>query len=114
MEEVVCMDVLEALHDLEQDALDASGVQAFVIASFHELVEVAIHILHADVKFLAERVQEDVKCGNEVLVRRQGPEEDDFAELQTRRERFKTLLHRLDGDLEWKGKLGTVRNDDKE
>lgn len=64
------VNVLESLHDLEQNALDARVVKAFVISGLHQLVQIAFHILHADMELLSERVQEDVKCRNEVLVGR--------------------------------------------
>jgi hypothetical protein len=60
MEEVMSMDMLQALHDLEQNALDAAIIEALVLASLHELVQIAVHILHADMELLAERIKKDI------------------------------------------------------
>jgi len=93
------VDVLETLHDLKQDALDAGVVQDFVVPRLHQLVEIPLHILHADVQLLAEGVQEDVEGWDEVGVGGQSPEEYHFSQLQAWGEGFKCLLHRLDGNL---------------
>lgn len=50
-------------------------------------------------ELLTERVEEDIQRRHEVLVNGKGSEEDDLAKLQTGRERFEVLLHRLDGNL---------------
>jgi hypothetical protein len=85
VEKVVRVDMLEALHNLEEDALDAGVVEALVVAGLHQLVEVTLHVLHADVQLLAVGVQEDVEGGDEVRMLREGAEKDDLAELQTGR-----------------------------
>lgn len=66
MEEVMRVDVFEALHNLEEDTLHASVVETLVIASLHQLVEVTLHVLHGDMELLSERIQEDVEGGNQV------------------------------------------------
>jgi hypothetical protein len=66
VEEVVRVDVFEALHDLEEDALHTSVIETLVIASLHQLVEVTLHVLHGDMELLGERIQEDVEGGNQV------------------------------------------------
>ena len=68
VEEVVLVDVLEARDDLEEDALDGGAVQALVVARLHELVEVAVHVLHGNVQLLAHGIQEDVEGGHKVGV----------------------------------------------
>jgi len=60
MEEVILVDVLKAGQNLKQDTFDCSVVQSFVLACLDQLVEIAIHELHGDVKLLAEWIQEDV------------------------------------------------------
>ncbi len=52
MEEIVIVDVVETCKNLEKYALDARAIQAPVVSCFHELVEIAIHMLHTDVKLL--------------------------------------------------------------
>jgi hypothetical protein len=49
VEEVVGVDVLETLHDLEQDALDTCVVEILVVSGLHQLVQVALHVLHGNV-----------------------------------------------------------------
>lgn len=63
------MDMVETGHDLVEDALDSSGIHTLVVTGLHELVEVTIHVLHADVKFSAQRVEEDVESGNKMGMR---------------------------------------------
>jgi uncharacterized OB-fold protein len=76
------VDVFQTLHNLEEDALDATVVETLVVASLHQLVQVALHVLHGDMELLGERVQEDVEGGNKVRVVWQCAEEDDFTKLQ--------------------------------
>lgn len=64
MEEVVGVYVLKSLHDLKQYALDTGVVKTFVIPGLHQLVKVALHVLHANVELLAEGIQEDVQSRN--------------------------------------------------
>ena len=66
VEEVVCMDVLQTLHNLIQDALDAAVVQTLVVTSLHQLIQVSLHILHGDVKLLGEGIEEDIKSWDEM------------------------------------------------
>jgi hypothetical protein len=66
MEEVMRVNVFEALHNLEEDALHTSVIETLVVASLHQLVEVPLHVLHGDMELLSERIQEDVKGGNQV------------------------------------------------
>lgn len=49
VEEVVGVDVFEAGEDLDEDALDAGAVKDLVITLLHELIQVDVHVLHADV-----------------------------------------------------------------
>ena len=96
------VDVFKAMHDLEQNALDAAIVQALVVASLHQLVEIALHVFHANVEFLAVGVQEDVEGRDEVRVLRDRSQKDDFSELEAWRQGLEGLLHGFDGDLERK------------
>jgi hypothetical protein len=66
MEEVMRVNVFEALHNLEEDALHTSVIETLVVASLHQLVEVTLHVLHGDMELLSERIQKDVKGGNQV------------------------------------------------
>jgi hypothetical protein len=68
MEEVMGMDMLKALQDLEENALDASTIEALVVAGFHQLVEVTVHVFHANVKLLAEGIEEYIQCRNKMLM----------------------------------------------
>jgi hypothetical protein len=81
VEKVVSVDVLQALHDLEKNALDAGIVQALVVAGLHQLIKVAFHVLHRNMEFLRVRVEKDVKRWDEMRVRRQRPQEDNFPKL---------------------------------
>lgn len=83
MEEIVGMDMFQALHDLEEDALHSSIVQALVISRLHQLIQITFHVLHADVQLLAERVQEDVESRDQMSVGRERPQEDNLSQLQT-------------------------------
>lgn len=49
MKEVMIMDVVKTGQDLKKNTLDAATVQAFVLTCFHQLVQIPIHMLHADV-----------------------------------------------------------------
>ena len=91
--------MLEALHNLEENALDTGVVEALVVASLHKLVEVTLHIFHSNMKLLRVRVQEDIEGRYEVGVIRNGAKENDFAKLETGLKRLKGLFHRLDGNL---------------
>ena len=73
VEEVVIVDVVEAAENLIQDAFDAAAIQAFMISGLHQLVQIAIHILHADVQFLGHRIQEDVESWHQMGVCRERP-----------------------------------------
>jgi len=84
VKEVVGVDMLEALHNLEQDALDAPIIKRLVIPRLHQLVQIPLHVLHADVQLFAERVQENVEGRDKVGVIWQGPEKDDFSKFQAR------------------------------
>lgn len=91
----MCMNVLQALHYLKENAFDTAYVETFVIPGLHQLIKIAIHVLHGDVELLAERIQEDIQGWDKVVMRRKRSEEDDFSELQTRSKGFEVLLHRL-------------------
>jgi hypothetical protein len=69
VEELACVNVLQSCEDLEEDALDAVGVQRLVVSGLHQLVQVSIHVLHGNVKPPAVWVQEDVQSRYEVRVR---------------------------------------------
>jgi len=60
MEELAVMNVFQPRQYLEQDALYTVRIHWLVVPCLHELVEVAIHELHGDVKPPAVGVQEDV------------------------------------------------------
>ena len=68
MEEVVIMDMVETGQDLEKNAFDAAAVQAFVLTSFHKLVQISIHVLHTDMQLLGRWIQEDLESRNEMRV----------------------------------------------
>lgn len=93
------VNVLEAGEDLEQDALDTGAIERLMVASFHQLVQVAVHVLHDDVQLLAKRVEEDVVRRYQMWVVRQRLQEDDFSELRALVEAVERLLHGLDGNL---------------
>lgn len=76
------VDMIQAGKYLEQDALHASAVHALMIACFHQLVQIPIHILHAYVKFLAQRIKEDIESRNKMRMCRQRSQEDDFSEFK--------------------------------
>lgn len=99
MKEFVSVNVIQSGENLEQDALHARAVKGFVIPRLHELVEVSIHILHADVEFLGEWIKKDVQSGHEMGMNREGAQENHLAKLQTRCKGLKSLLHRLDCNL---------------
>lgn len=66
MEEVVGVNVFKTLHDLIENALDTRVVEALVISRLHQLVKVALHVLHANMQLLAVGIQENVESRNEV------------------------------------------------
>jgi hypothetical protein len=75
--------VFQTGENLTKDTLDAGAVERLVVARLHQLVQVAIHVLHGDVKLLAHWVEEDVVRGHEMGVVREGLQKDDFTQLQT-------------------------------
>lgn len=77
----MCVDVFQSLHDLEKDALDTRNVKTFVVSSFHELVKIAIHIFHSNVKLLGEGVEENVQCRHEMLMIRKRSQKYDLSKL---------------------------------
>jgi len=79
MEEVVGVDVLESLHDLKQNALDAAIVETLVVSRLHQLVEVPFHIFHGDVELLGEGVEEDIQGRDQMGVCWQCSQEDNLA-----------------------------------
>lgn len=99
VEEAMRVDVVEAGEDLVENALDDPSIQVFVVSRLHQLVQVAIHVLHGDVEFLRQRVEEDIESRHEVSMIGQCTQEDHFAKLHARSEGLKCLLHRLDCDL---------------
>jgi hypothetical protein len=60
VKEMVCMNMLQPLHDLEEYAFDTACVQTFVVSGLHQLIQIAVHVLHGNVELLAEGIQEDV------------------------------------------------------
>ena len=54
------VNMLQTLHDLEQDALDTPSIKTFVVAGLHKLIKITIHILHTNMEFLAERVEKNI------------------------------------------------------
>ena len=71
-----------------------------MVSCLHELVQIALHVLHTDMELLAVGIEKDVERWNEVAVGGQGSEKNHFAELKTRGERLECLLHRLNSNLE--------------
>jgi len=69
MEEFASVDVLEACKNLKENALYTRVVQRLVVSGLHQLVEVAVHVLHGDVKSPAVGIQEDVKSRDQVGMR---------------------------------------------
>lgn len=79
MKELMSVDVVQAGQDLVEDALDTFRVHTFVISSFHQLVQVAVHVLHADVEFPAVGVEENIQGRHKVDVSGECSQEDDFS-----------------------------------
>lgn len=100
VEKVVGVYVVKTRQNLEENALYTSYIHAFVISGLHELIQIAVHVLHADVQFLAVRVEENVEGTNEMGVCGQRFQKNDFSEFVTRREGFEGLFHGFDGDLQ--------------
>jgi hypothetical protein len=96
MEKLMGVDMIQTREDLEQYAFDARAIQAFMVPRFHELIEVSVHILHTDMEFLSQWVQEDIESRYEMRVNGQGAQKNDFAKLQAGRTRIKGFLHCLD------------------
>lgn len=46
------------------------ALEILVIPCLHQLVEVAVHVLHADMQLPGQGVQEDVESGNQVRMTR--------------------------------------------
>lgn len=99
MKEFTIVNVLQTRHDLEKNALNAVGIHGLVVPRLHQLVEVAIHVFHCNVKASAVRIQEDIQGRHKMGMRGQRAQEDDFSQLQARREGVECLLHSFDGDL---------------
>lgn len=55
--------------------------EVLMITGLHELIEVAIHVLHTDVEFAGKRVEEDVEGGDEVRVNGECAKEDHFTKF---------------------------------
>lgn len=79
VEEMMGMNVVQTAHNLVEDALDVLGVERLVVSCLHQLVEVAVHVFHADVELSGKGVEEDVQGGDEMRVNGQCAEEDDFS-----------------------------------
>lgn len=77
------VNVLQTAEDLEQDAFDDSVIERLVVARLHQLVEIAIHVLHGDMQLLAKRVQENVIRRYKMRVSWYRLEEDDLSEVHT-------------------------------
>lgn len=93
------MNVFQATEDLEQDAFNNSTIKRLVIPGLHQLIEVAVHVLHGDVQLLAKRVQEYIIGRHKMGMSWYRLEEYDFSEVHTLREGFEGLLHGLNGNL---------------
>lgn len=50
------VNMVQAGKNLVENALHAPHVHAFVISRFHQLIQVAVHVFHADVKLFAVRI----------------------------------------------------------
>ena len=72
------MDVVEAGQNLIEYALDTFRIHTLVIPGFHQLVQVAVHVLHTDMQFPAVWVKEDIQGRNQVDVNRKRAQEDDL------------------------------------
>lgn len=70
-----------------------------VVPCLHQLVEIAIHVLHANVQLLAEWIEENVQGGDNVSVVRKCAKKDDFSKLQAGCKRLECFLHRFDSNL---------------
>jgi len=81
MKEMVCMDMLQTLHDLEQNAFHTSRIKTFMIPCLHQLVEVPVHVFHGNVQLFGEWIKKNVECGDEMLMIGKCPEEDHFAKF---------------------------------
>ena len=99
MEEVMGVDVVQPREDLIENAFDVSLVETLLVPRLHQLVQVTVHVLHADVKFPRKGVEEDVQSRSKMGVVGKGAEEDDFAQVKTGTQRIESLLHRFNGDL---------------
>jgi len=69
VEELAVVDVLQSGHYLEEDALYTVRVHWLVVPGLHELVQVAVHELHGNVKPSAVGVQEDVQSRYQMRMR---------------------------------------------
>lgn len=95
MEKIVCVYVIQSGDDLVQDTFHAGTVQAPVGPGLHQLIEIAIHVFHANVQFFCRGIQEYVQSRDKMDVVRQRSQEDDLTELQTWSKRLERLLHRF-------------------
>ena len=73
------MNVVEAGQDLIKYALDTFRIHTLMISRFHQLVQVTVHVLHADMEFSAIWVEEDIQRRNEMDVSRECSQEDNFS-----------------------------------
>ena len=83
MKEAMVVNVLEPGHYLVEQTLDKVRFHQLTAARLHQLVEVAVHVLHSNVKLAADWVKEDIERRNEVAVVGQSAEEDDLAQFET-------------------------------
>ena len=65
---MVCVDVVQTRQDLVKNTLDVLAFKVFVVTGLHQLIQVAIHVFHADVKLVGEGVEKDVEGRDEVGV----------------------------------------------
>lgn len=99
MEEVVGVDMLQPCEDLKKDALHAGTIQPFMISSFHQLIQISVHILHTDMKLSANRVEEDIKRRNKVRMCGKRTQKYDLSKLQTWFDGIESLFHCFNGNL---------------
>lgn len=93
------VNMVEAREDLVKNTLYAFRIHALMFSSLHQLVEVAVHVLHANVELLAKRVQEDVESRNQMGMGWESSEKYNFAKFEARRKGFEGLFHRFDRNL---------------
>ena len=94
------VNMIQARQHLEQDTLNTLIIEQLPVLCLDQLVEIPMHVFHADVQLLARGVQKYVQSGNEMIMFRHCFQKDDLPELQTRNYGIEILLHSLDCNLE--------------